>query len=393
MKRYFIFYLFFFISFFILSCSSDDDDVIPSDLNEDILLSSEFLGSLTSLQTALIINSVTQNIQYPIMNVEVYKLTYKTQYPNQSEDVVASGLVIMPSNAGDYAVISYQHGTISNPNDAPSNYNLNSESALAGASLASLGFILSIPDYLGYGSNAHYDHPYEHANSLAYASYDMLVATKVFLNNKKQNDNEKLFLMGYSEGGTATLALHKYIETQTETSITATTSGNGSYNKTLFAQQISELDIASSFIPNYLWVIYSYNWIYNINQPLSYYINEPYASNINETNIITLDANLINNNPQELFTPSFLETLNQGDGPLSNALADNDLIDWSPRAPVRLYYGTNDDFVFPSNSITAYESLTGRGGNVSLFPINGANHFNSFIPYISGSIDWIMSLR
>ncbi len=75
-------------------------------------------------------------------------------------------------------------------------------------------------------------------NSLGSTSYDMLKATKEFLTNEEVKANNKLFLLGYSEGGYATLALQKYLEDKGDLSITHSLPGAGAYNKTEFSKNI-----------------------------------------------------------------------------------------------------------------------------------------------------------
>jgi hypothetical protein len=88
-------------------------------------------------------------------------------------------------------------------------------------------------------------------------------------------------------------------------------------------------------------------------------------------------------NPQELFKTSLrIGILNGSDVAFLKALADNDVYDWKPKAPVRLYYGTADDYVFPLNSETAYEAMKARGANVTKIAYDGLNHSSAFTPYI-----------
>ena len=97
-------------------------------------------------------------------------------------------------------------------NQAPSYYAPNSEIWSAVSLLASTGYVVSAPDYLGYGASKALPHPYEHAASLASASADMLRATREFCQQQAVSVTQKNFLLGYSEGGYATMALHKYLE-------------------------------------------------------------------------------------------------------------------------------------------------------------------------------------
>ena len=210
------------------------------------------------------------------------------------------------------------------------------------AIFSSFGFVVSMPDYIGYGASVASEHPYEHGNSLGSTSYDMLKATKEFLANEKIKTNNKLFLLGYSEGGYATLALQKHLENKGDLSITHSLPGAGAYNKTEFSKDILSQDIELPHMANYLWVVYTYNRIYkNLRRPWSDYVVSPYAevlTNINSKDITQINLDEFETNPQKLFMSDFLKNLNdKTDEAFLSALSDNDLLDWNPIAPITFY--------------------------------------------------------
>ncbi|WP_045112914.1 alpha/beta hydrolase family protein [Microscilla marina] len=318
--------------------------------------------------------------------IKVYKLVYKTKDAD-GNDITASGAFLYPINtSGAKPLLSYQHGTITTEAGAPSSYGTSADSFIGGTFLASLGYVVSMPDYLGYGENAAADHPYEHRATLASASLDMLRASKEFSAKQNIELNNQLFLTGYSEGGSATTALHQLIESSasSEFTITASTPAAGAYDKITFAKNITVKDKPMLNIKNYSWVILTYNKLYGLNRPLTYYFNEPYATNIAnqpEGEGITID---IEQNPTKLFTAEFRNgLLNDTDTEFLNALRDNSTFDWKPNAPLRLIHGTADEFVLFVNSQSAFDKMTANGAtNVTLFPINGTGHFESVPAYV-----------
>lgn len=148
--------------------------------------------------------------RYPI---RAYRLTYRTHAPD-GQEITASGAALVPVGAGELPVLSYQHGTImpASETQAPSYYATGSDVWSVVSVLASTGYVVSAPDYIGYGASKALPHPYEHAASLASASADMLRATREFCQQQSVAVNQKNFLLGYSEGGYATMALHKLLE-------------------------------------------------------------------------------------------------------------------------------------------------------------------------------------
>jgi pimeloyl-ACP methyl ester carboxylesterase len=248
------------------------------------------------------------------------------------------------------------------------------------------------PDYIGYGASKNLPHPYEHAASLASASLDMLRATREFCKQEKIQLNDKNFLLGYSEGGFATLALHKLIEEQhaAEFTVTASAPGAGAYHKSAFADYILKSEQPLNFLSSYVWVLDTYNRVYNINRPLTTYFQEPWASKLQANPLAKVPEQ-----PKQLFAEPFRAgILNKTDQPMTAAFRDNDIYDWRPRAPLALFHGTNDDYVPFFNSEDAYKAMRARGATqVELHPITGGNHFSSVPQYTLEALAFIAEFQ
>ena len=373
----------------ITNCSkSDETNGSTPYVDNKYLISSELLRSHSATGLALVAGAFISlsDLSDPLKNIEAYKIKYKTTDVDGSE-IVASGVVFVPQGDAEMPIVSYQHGTISNNDNAPSNVeSLGNDEYTIMAVFSSFGFVVSMPDYIGYGASVAFEHPYEHGNSLGSTSYDMLKATKEFLTNEEVKANNKLFLLGYSEGGYATLALQKYLEDKGDLSITHSLPSAGAYNKTEFSKNILNQNIELPHMANYLWVLYTYNRIYeNLRRPWSDYVLAPYAEvliNINLKEITQISLDEFETNPQKLFTSDFLKNLNDGtDKAFLSALSDNDLLDWTPIAPITFYHGTEDQFVYPLNSISAAATLKEKSTEVTYVPMEGENHYTGSIEY------------
>ncbi|RSK31082.1 alpha/beta hydrolase family protein [Hymenobacter metallilatus] len=346
-----------------------------------VLTGSTLLGEYTPAQLAARVQDIPlvgSLARYP---VRVYRLTYTTRNPD-GQPVTASGALLVPVSSTALPVISYQHGTIrpADEDRAPSYYSQNSELWSAVSVLASTGYVVSAPDYIGYGASKALPHPYEHAGSLASASADMLRATREFCKKENISVNQKNFLLGYSEGGYATMALHKYLEEKyaTDLPVTASAPGAGAYHKSEFAKYIMNSTQPLNFLSTYVWVLDTYNRVYKLNRPTTYYYQEPYATR--------LQANPFSEVPTQataLFAPGFRQAVLSGsDAALRASLTDNDIFDWKPKAPTALFHGTADDYVPFFNSQDAYNAMRARGAaQVELRPIQGGNHFTSVTAY------------
>ncbi|NJO04058.1 MAG: phospholipase [Bacteroidia bacterium] len=216
---------------------------------------------------------------------------------------------------------------------------------------------------------------------MASASRDLLRAAREFCQQLSVGLNGQLFLAGYSEGGYATMALHKLLEEKhrNEFIVTASMPGGGAYHKTAFSDYVVGANRDLYFINSYLWVLNTYNWVYKINRPWSYYLNEPYASQVEAGGVFSR----IPLNPQVLLNDTLREAIAQdSDSLIQRAFADNDIHDWAPLAPMRMIHGKRDDFVPPFNAEHAYEAMRARGADKISLELLNEDHDSAISPYV-----------
>ncbi len=382
---------------YLCSCSEAEENTLPAPI---YLIEATPIGTFDG--EAILARYETSDSFISLLNastlrtVEVYEIVYNT-IDTDDQPVQASGVFIFPNDRSAYPLISYQHGTITDPQDAPSYYQPGTEAYEAGTLLAATGYAVAMPDYLGYGASETMLHPYEHGSSLATASRDMLRAVREFCERNRVVLNDQLFLTGYSEGGYATMALHQLLETahSDEFIVTASAPGAGAYHKTAFAERVVNAEEELSFINTYLWVLSTYNWVYGLNRPYSDFVVEPYDAIWEQAAPVIDDDAAFPQNPQELFQPAFLAGIQEGtDTALLNTFTDNDVHDWAPQAPIRLYHGTADDFVPYFNSQDAYEAMRANGATqVELMPIEGGDHFTSITTFTLGVFSYFNTLK
>lgn len=359
-------------------------------VEERYLVRAELIGEPTAVEVQKrfgnmpIINALVQH------DLQVYKLVYNTKNVD-GQVIEASGALLVPAVNTPLPLVSLQHGTITDDRAAPSHYNQNSESFSIGSVVAAGGYVVSVPDYIGYGESRSLPHPYEHAASLASASADMLRAAREFCEERQVQLNEKLFLTGYSEGGYATMALHRHLETDLadEFTVTASAPGAGAYHKSAFAKFILDTNKPLNFMNSYLWVLETYNQVYGLDRPWSFFLTEPYAGRVQQNGVQAS----ISPNPQVLFTQQFRTgILNNTDQEMLEALRDNDIHDWRPRAPISLFHGTADDYVPFFNAQDAYNAMRANGAtNVQLVPLEGRNHGSAVPDFILGVVAFLSS--
>jgi len=383
-------------------CSSSS--IEPISVNK-YLVSSSLIGKYdkSALQTR--VNGFTGGVGNPTVtllvnallkyDIKAYKIVYKTKNTDGME-IEASGALIIPTVNGESIpmISQQQHGTIILDAQAPSNYQANSEAYSIASIFASSGYVIACPDYIGYGVSKNVVHPYEHRESLAQASLDMIRASSEFVSNEKINWNKKLMLTGYSQGGFATMALQKKIEEQfsTEFNLVASTCGAGAYNKTQFMKDLfnNSTHGIAEYNQLYIWVIQTYNRLYGLNRLMNTFFKEPYATDVqaNGNNAtINVSFNLAINE-------TFKKNVNDGtDTKFLEAVRDNDVFDWAAKTETQLFHGDADQQVFYSNSVTAEKAMKAKGGKVTLFTTVGGTHGSTLSDYALGTFSFFNGKR
>jgi len=188
---------------------------------------------------------------------------------------------LLPENTGTLLpLVSYQHGTIIQTNDAPSSMDLFGEVSV-GIAFATSGYAAVVPDYLGLGDSPGF-HPYHHARSEATACVDMLRAAKTFCSSNGFALTNKLFLCGYSQGGHSTMALLRELEAfhTNEFTVTACAPMAGAYD--LSGVTTSNF-LSGAVAPNpyyFLYLLAAYQSVYHLAPSLADLLVSPYDTNL-----------------------------------------------------------------------------------------------------------------
>jgi len=344
------FFLFFVPLFFVVSCDTTSDTPIVDPTR--YLVSDQFNRTITQQQLAAFwaLAGQSEASTYALYDIDIYRIVYNTTGLD-GRPVEASGAIMVPKG-------------IENPG--------------------------LLPDYLGYGVNAGMIHPYQHKESLATASYDMIMAGLEFIEKKNlQPSDFSVNMLGYSEGAYATLALAELAETSESIFETGFISvGGGIYDlSSTIDYLLQNIKKPNECVPCYAYFIYVYHNIYDLPGTLSNYFKEPYDE--------TVSGGLFNGgfsdsqirailpvNSKDLIRESFIsEYLEGGFLELRNALQENN-IDYIPAATVLIAHGTADSVAPVFNSDQFYENalLAGKT-NITYIRTEGANHS-------TGIFDW-----
>lgn len=366
-----------------------------------LVTSSKFLGrSASELKTFLSASafSFKDEIQY---DVDLYKVTYNTTYKDQR--IIASGVVILPKTSVNVEMISFQHGTISAQSQAPSNLPINSTELILYSALASTGMVVVVPDYIGFGESSEIFHPYYVEEPTAQAVLDNLRAAADLAEREKVAFDGDLFLAGYSQGGYATMAAHKSIETDglPGFNLVASFPASGGYDvKKMQEYFFKQTNYSQPFYIAY--VARAYQDYYEWTNPLSDFFQEPYANRIPTlfNGVLTgeqINAQLTQNIPA-LISPAALLSIDSDSHftALVDAFKENSLTDWTPAVPMYMYHGTVDVTVPYANSVIVYNQLIANGAStstVTFTPLENADHGSGVIPYVQRFVPILLDLK
>lgn len=310
-------------------------------------------------------------------DVGSYHMVYKTEDP-LGNVIDVSGVLALPSKpAGSTSpILSYQHPTIFLDSEAPTN---TASSDFYTFFASSLGYIMVIPDYIGYGESLGQMHTYVHEQGLANAVVDMLRATQQYLAYSGINWNGQLFLTGYSEGGYANMAAHKELETTSYPglSVTAAVHGGGPYD--VLGSMTGILDAATLVSPSYVGFVLKAYDTYEFIPAGGSRISDMFSSSpVDYVTVIntnydgfhsssTTDAALTDVTA-DLFNATFLTDFRGvGETDMKAIFAANDVYNWVPAAPTGLYHGEFDTVVPYANATTAFAAMEPvPTGNVEL---------------------------
>ena len=354
------------------------------------LLSYNKQGRYDRLSMDIALQAVRLNGLTPTrFEVDVYAVTYNTLSFDGTTLVTASGLVAVPvGTTGARPLVAYFHGTTTQRLDVPSSTG-SLEGQLAVAVFGAAGYVVAAPDYLGLGASpSNLRQTFEQADSLATTGIDLLRATRTLMGKIDVGLSSRLFLTGLSEGGYATMAIHRALERDyaSEFTVTASAPVAGPYD-------LSGTTLTAAFSapgPNtpaeVAGLLLGYHQIYPLFNSLSDVFAAPYDSRVislfDGTHTLSDVQSALPATVTALLTPAFANAVQSNpDHPLRTALRANDVDDWKNVAPIRLYHGEADQDVLFQNAVVARDQIAARGGTIQLVDLGAeVGHSDAIVP-------------
>lgn len=378
--------------------TDDEKEIIPKylvDQDEQASITSSSISALLNVYGA---SDLASKAKY---DIKVYKIVYKTLFKGDS--ILVSGLVAtpVPTNKNDkFPMMSYQHGTLFKKAEAPSE---NPSSELM-TYVASTGMVVAIADYIGFGTSDNEFHPYMINQYTVNAVLDMIRAAKEFVQIEEPcNITDKLFLFGYSQGGSATVGALSAIENDnanSDLSVTAASAGGGAYDLNEFRKWIMKQPVYEK--PSFVtYILDSYSQYTDMDVDDSLIFSKQFAQSIPGLIDGVKSEAEINSSfgtfyIDELFYDDFEnDSIYENDevyATLRQAFDENKISAWSLNTPLALYFGTDDKWVPGEQSIRLYQAFgqQGAGAKIIYKPLAGMDHSSAFVPALLGTIDWFL---
>jgi pimeloyl-ACP methyl ester carboxylesterase len=305
----------------------------------------------------------------------------------RGEPLRLSGLLALPRGIAPRRVASFQHGTATTRDAVPSKPD---GAGLAAAVLfAGNGYALVAPDYPGMGRSPG-RHPYYVADAIAPAVVGMIQAAQ----RLPGVPDAPVFLVGFSEGGWASLAALRLLEAQGKP-VLGSAQVAGAYDLRRISLPAALRGASPSHSLYLAYAAWGQSAWYG--RPLDSLLTSENASLVERLFAGAKPKEILAAlppSPRRLFNAGFLDAFDH-DGPhwFLEAFADNSLTDVTPRAPVRLYYGSKDVDVVPEEALAAARAMRARGADVTAVDVGPVGHDPSMLAAAPLILAWLRELE
>ena len=335
-------------------------------------------------------------------DVNVYKIVYNTTV--NGNRINASGLICVPVAPGEYPVLSFQNGTNTVNADAPSNNPTDFTYQLI-EFIASMGYVVVIADYPGFGESSQIPHPYLIKDPTVKSLVDMLYTAKETGSKEFPGITFKneYYLLGYSQGGWATLALDKAIEQEynSDFNLKGVSCGAGPYSILQLLEGI--INQTNYPMPVYFaYIVNAYIAYDQFTNPAGDILNEPYASRLSSLFTGSLTLAQINNELTTsitgLLNADFISGFSSSSkySSVRDALNNNSVTEWHSNTPLLLTHGGNDTQVNPVSTENMYNAMIRAGTSQDLCKmviVPNVDHGDGVVPCMIEGILFLNNLK
>jgi pimeloyl-ACP methyl ester carboxylesterase len=316
--------------------------------------------------------------------VDCYRMEYTVG--SGSDAVRLSGLLALPRGVTPRRLVSFQHGTSTTRTAVPSR--LDGTGIAAAIVFAGNGHALIAPDYPGLGESQG-RHPYYVADAIGPAVAGMIEAGQ----RVQGVPDGPVFLSGFSEGGWASLAALRILESEGK-SVLGSAQVAGAYD----LRHVSLPAALKGGAPSHsLYLAYAaWGQAAYYHQPLDSVLTREYATTVERLFAGAKPQEILKTLPQDprrMFNQAFLDAFDREEAHwYLESFAANSLVDVTPRAPVRLYYGSQDQDVVPEEALAAARAMSARQADVRAIDVGPVGHEPSMLAAAPLILAWLAEL-
>jgi hypothetical protein len=338
----------------------------------------------------------------------VYRIIYYTLSTDGSL-TRATGLITRPTNYGcSLALMTYGHGLSLKDDQVPTGPT--SGYRLIATTLASDGFLGVAPDYIFIGAEADSGfQAFMDAKTEAAATIDLMRAARQVAADSGWALSGQVFLSGYSQGGHSSMATARELQTNHtgEFTVTAVSSGGGSFDLSGIAGDSLASSTRPTPEPHAMCLVarsyithYQDSIIALTGQPLDWIsvFRSPYAETLDtmlRRDTPLYDVSRLDSVPNRMLQDSFRLDFQTNPAALMRTLLSyNDLYDWVPQMPLRMYH-SDADIENPYDNVlfTLAQFQAGGAPDVSIVVTGSQSHPEAAIPHLLQTRTWFMDLR
>lgn len=314
--------------------------------------------------------------------------------------VTLSAIMYVPATALDksktlYGMVIANHGTITSDAERPTNTH-GAESIAAWK-----GYAVVLSDYCGFGADAAHPQAYLNPDVTARGSFAAYNAAMQILKDMGVTPGDKLYNLGYSQGGYNGMANIRYLSQHPELSLKFTKSflGGGPYDivQTWNDYMEGSYDKALAFVPL---TLCSFNETLNLGLPYDRMFKEPLLSNYNswilsKKNSFASISTLLNTSDlHDIIADELFAGSNEVNTAIMSVCERFSLTSgWTPAAGnvIRIYHSTQDDIVPYSNFTSIKKFMDENASGCTVTYTDGANgdHSNAAVSWATDVvINW-----
>ena len=266
-----------------------------------------------------------------------------------------SGKLVLPAEGPVKNLILVSHYTIGANFEAPS------ETFPMEAMLAAKGYAVAIADYIGYGITVDRIHPYMHTRSTSQSVVDMALAVKPYLEHiGRAPESNEVILVGYSQGGSTTMAVMKMLQEQypTEFPIKYVYAGGGPYD--LAATYDVSMEMDKTGIPCAIpMIVQGVNDGEKLGLKMEDFFQGPLLDhykewiNSKEYTVGQINKLIGSRYLHDIMTPKGRDKTSKEAAKLYRALLKNSTLNFSPQSPIYMFHSRQDQTVPFVNAIQA----------------------------------------